>query len=83
MPLQIVDLKIENVKGITTKIKMDDNGNLIGAIQVEANVNPAIIARLLNLQRQRMPLFITIGTDQLAMDLQIQAVNPITGELET
>ena len=82
MPVKIVDLKIENIKGITTSTKVDDNGELIGAIRVEAIVNPIIIARLLNLQRQRVPLFITIGTDQIAMDLQIATINPITGEFE-
>ena len=82
MAVKIVDLKIENIRGITTKTKVDDQGELVGAIQVEAQVNPAIIARLLNLQRQRVPLFITIGTDQLALDLRIESVNPMTGEVE-
>ncbi len=82
MAVKIVDLKIENIRGITTSTKIDDNGELVGAIKVEAQVNPSIIARLLNLQKQRVPLFITIGTDQLAMDLQIACINPITGEME-
>ena len=82
MPVRIIDLKIETIKGITTRTEMNDEGKLLGTIQVKAEVNPGIIARLLNLQRQHVPLFITIGTDQLAMDLRIDEVNPMTGEME-
>jgi hypothetical protein len=81
MPVKFVDIKLDYITGVTTKIKKSDSGKLIGTIQIEGEITPELIARLLNLQKQGVPLFASIGTDQLAMDLKIEAFHPITGEI--
>ncbi len=82
MVIKFIDIKLDNVRGITTKVKTGDNHELIGTIQIEVLVTPAIIARLLNLQKQGIPLFAAVGTDQLSFDLRIEEIDSLTGEIK-
>jgi hypothetical protein len=52
------------------KTRFEDG--LVTTIQFDAKIQPAHIARILNLQRQGAPLLVTIGSPQAAMDLNIQ-----------
>jgi hypothetical protein len=82
LAVKLIDIKIDNIQAVTTKVKKGDNPNeLIGVIQIEAPVNPGVIARLLNLQKQGVPIYASISTDQLCFDLTVTEVNNVTGEI--
>lgn len=63
---------IDQVDELATKTKRDNNGTLITTLLIDAKIQPSEIARILNMVKQGAPLTITIGSDQLMMDLQMQ-----------
>ena len=65
-----VEIVMSNISRLATKTRFDEV--LVTTIQFDAKIQPAHIARILNLQRQGLPLLVTIGTPQAAMDLSIQ-----------
>lgn len=66
-----VEILIQEVDDLTTKTRVEDVG-MITTIKFDAKVSPSSIARLLNLQRQRAPIMVTIGSPQAVMDLEIE-----------
>jgi hypothetical protein len=68
-----VEILIPEVKKLTTKTKVED-GELVTVFQFEARVRVASLARLLNLQRQGVPLTASIESPQAAMDLDFSEV---------
>lgn len=65
-----VELLIGDVSNVTTRTKATPQ--LVTTISFDAKVHPAIIARLLNLQRQGAPLLVAISSPQAIMDLAIE-----------
>jgi hypothetical protein len=64
-----VEILIGDVSNLVTRTKASPK--LITTIQFEANVPPANIARLINLQRQGAPLLVVISSPQAIMDLDV------------
>lgn len=70
-PIQ-AQVTIDQVDELATRTKRDNNGTLITTLLIHAKIQPSEIARILNIVKQGAPLTITIGSDQLMMDLQMQ-----------
>jgi len=70
-PIQAV-VTIDQVDELSTNSKRDRNGTLITTLSINAKIQPSEIARILNMVKQGAPLTLTIGSDQLMMDLQMQ-----------
>ena len=70
-PIQ-AQVTIDHVDELSTRVKRDNNGTLITTLLIDAKIQPSEIARILNMVKQGAPLTITIGSDQLMMDLQMQ-----------
>lgn len=62
-----IEILINDVAKLSTKTKWEEG--LVTTIQFETRIHPALLARLLNIQRQQVPIFLTIGTSQAMMDL--------------
>lgn len=65
------EIKINEVKNIITKVRLEREGSLITTLSIEAKLQPADIARLLNMQKQGAPIIVIIGSEQLMFDLDI------------
>jgi len=65
-----VEIMLGEISNVVTRTKATPK--LITTIQFEAQVPPANIARLVNLQRQGTPLLATISSPQAVMDLAIE-----------
>ena len=68
-------MKLEIKAGInelTTKVKRSGNGGIITNLSLDLRLQPADIARILNMQKQDAPLYIIIGSEQLMFDLDIK-----------
>ena len=65
-----VEIMIGEVTKLITRTKMDDG--LTTTLQFDAKVPVHNIARILNLQRQGIPLIVTVTSPQAQMDLNIQ-----------
>ena len=70
------EIKISEVKSIITKVRLNPEGSLITTLSIEAKLQPADIARLLNMQKQGAPITVSIGSDQLMFDLDITPSKP-------
>lgn len=64
-----VEILIGEVSNLITRTKATPE--LVTTIQFDAKIQPASIARLVNLQRQGAPLLVTMGSPQAIMDLDI------------
>ena len=73
---------IDQVDELSTRTKRDNNGTLITTLLIDAKIQPAEVARILNMVKQGAPLTITIGSDQLMMDLQMQVALNLPTENE-
>lgn len=60
---------IEDIKGYTG---ITDMGDPDYQLKLKVQITPGEYARLLNLQRQRVPMKLVISSDQAIMDLGIQ-----------
>jgi hypothetical protein len=65
-----VEIMFTDITKLTTRTRFEES--LVTTIQFDTKLQPAHIARILNLQRQGAPLLVTIGSPQAAMDLSIQ-----------
>lgn len=65
-----VEVLISDISELRTKTRLDEQGQ-ITTVQFDAKIKPALIARILNLQRQGAPLLVSIGSPQATMDLDI------------
>lgn len=65
-----VEILIQDVSNLTTKTRLEE-GVMVTTIKFDAVASPSSIARLLNLQRQRIPIMVSIGSPQAMMDLEI------------
>jgi hypothetical protein len=74
-------IRMDNVAIDKEAIK-DKEGILVTVITIEAITPPENLSRILNLQRQRVPLYCIIGSDQALFDLKIEQVNIKTGEIK-
>mgnify|MGYP001155232683 CR=1 FL=1 len=70
-----IEILIPDISKLSTNKKFDQDG-LVSTIQFDAKVHPASIARLLNMQRQGVPLIVSISSPQASMDLNIQEEHP-------
>ncbi len=68
-----VEIFIPEITRLTTKTKVEE-GILITTVQFEARMPVASVARVLNLQRQGVPLTACIESPQAAMDLEFSEV---------
>lgn len=59
------------INELTTKVKRSSSGGLITNLSIDLRLQPADIARILNMQKQDAPLYIIIGSEQLLFDLDI------------
>jgi len=66
-----VEILLPDITKLSTKTRVDDQG-LVTTVQFDVKIHPAMLARILNLQRQGAPLLATIGSPQASMDLYIQ-----------
>lgn len=66
-----VEILIQDIDNLTTKTRVEDVG-MVTTIKFDAKVSPSSIARLHNLQRQKAPIRVTIGSPQAVMDLEIE-----------
>lgn len=71
-----VEILIPDITRLATKTRYDENG-LLTAIQFEAKIPPASIARILNLARQGAPIMAAISSPQALMDLTIAEYTPV------
>ncbi len=68
-----VEIPLTRIDNMRTSTKPDkETGDLVTTISVEARIHPGDIARLLNLQKQKAPLFVNIGSKQAALDLKFE-----------
>lgn len=68
-----VEIPLTRIDNMRTSTKPDkESGDLVTTISVEARIHPGDIARLLNLQKQKAPLFVNIGSKQAALDLKFE-----------
>lgn len=65
------EVTITDIRSITTKVKLYPEQGLITTLSIDAHLQPADIARILNMQKQGAPLNMTIGSEQLMFDLDI------------
>lgn len=66
-----VEITSNTVSRMQLATKVDDeSGNIITRISVESILHPADIARLLNLQKNKAPLFFSVGSQQAQLDLE-------------
>ena len=65
-----ISILINDITKLSTKTRWDEG--LVTTIQFDAKIHPSLIARLLNIQRQSVPFFVTIGTNQAMMDLDFK-----------
>lgn len=77
-----VEIIIGEISKLETRTKWEPDG-LITAFHFSARVTPPTIARILNMQKQGEPLYATIGSHQLAMDLSIEEQHAQTDQNET
>ena len=74
-----VSFRVDKIK---TGIQLDeDTQELEATIQFQCKVHPADIARVLNLQKTRVPMTCTISSNQAELDLKIQQVDK-NGEVD-
>lgn len=66
-----VEVYIEDIREVTTKTIFDIDAGLITALTLKFKSNPILIGRLLNLQRQNVSLYLTIGSQQAQIDFGI------------
>jgi len=71
-----IKIELKRIGDISFKFK---KGTLL--LTMETNLHPGDIARLINLDRQDVPLYGFIATDQAEMDLRFDAVSAVTGEV--
>jgi len=69
-------ITISQVLNITTKVRLARDQGLSTTLSIEAKLQPADIARLLNMQKQEAPITVSIGSDQLMFDLDITPSKP-------
>ena len=68
-----VQVKITDVKGLKTSTKFDEETReLVTTLQAQVKAHPVVLARILNLQKQRAPLYVILGTSQAVMDLEFK-----------
>lgn len=71
-----VKIEIKRIADISFKFK---KGALI--LSMETNLLPGDVARLLNLDRQGVPLHGEIVSDQAELDLKFELIDTVTGEI--
>jgi hypothetical protein len=71
-----VTIEIKRIADVSFKFK---KGALI--LSMETNLHPGDIARLLNLDRQGVPLHGAIISDQAELDLRFNTIDTTTGEI--
>lgn len=59
---------IEDIKGSTG---ITDMGDPDISLKIKVQLGPSAYARLMNLQKQRVPMYLIIGSAQAAMDLEM------------
>ncbi len=65
-----VEISSANVQSLQLATKVDkESGDLIAKVSVETKLHPADIARILNLQKNKAPLFFSVGSQQAELDL--------------
>jgi len=79
---QKVELKMDMINVKKEGISVDDiTHTLKVTFTIEAKANLDLFSRIVNLQRQGAPLYCIIGSDQAKMDLRVQEVSLVGGEL--
>jgi hypothetical protein len=73
-----VSFRVDQIK---TGVQLNDDQELIATFQFQSKVHPADIARVLNLQKTRVPMTCTISSNQAELDLRIQQVDK-NGEVD-
>ncbi len=69
-----VDITSHNVQKLQLATKVDDAGDLIVKISAESKIHPADVARLLYLQKNKAPLYFSVGSMQATMDLEMVTI---------
>ena len=69
-----VEIVITDITGLVTRTKVVE-GALVTTLQLQAKIPVPDIARILNLQRQNVPIFAVIGSPQGALHLNIKEDN--------
>ena len=76
-----VELTFPDIHDVQAATKLDEDAGLIVLLRFTTKVHPGDIARLLNLQKQNVPIFCVIGSKQAALDLAWHTVGQ-GGEIE-
>lgn len=70
-----VEITSNNIQKLQLATKVDDeSGELMVKVSVESKLSPADIARLLNLQKNKAPLFFSVGSQQAQLDLEFISI---------
>jgi len=69
-----IKVRCDMVSNLSARSKFDpDTGDQLITLSVETYMPPATLARILNLQKQRVPLYFELGSSQAVMDLEVLA----------
>lgn len=88
-----VRIKCQKISNLSARTKFDpDSGDQLTTLTIETYMEPGTLARILNLQKQRVPFYFELGSDQAIMDLEsigfkdpkaIEALRKTLPELKT
>ena len=69
-----IKIRCDMVSNISARSKFDpDTGDQLITLSIETYMAPATLARILNLQKQRVPFYFELGSNQATMDLELIA----------
>lgn len=69
-----IKIRCDRVSNMSARSKFDpDTGDQLITLSIESYMSPAVLARILNLQKQRVPFYFELGSNQAALDLEMIA----------
>ncbi len=76
-----VEVAFEDIQDIQVATKLDADDGLVCMVKFQAKVHPGDIGKLLNLQKQFVPISCTMRSDQAQLDFTWHTVKE-TGEID-
>ena len=69
-----IAIRCDMISNLSARTKFDpDTGDQIVVLSIETYMSPGTLARILNLQKQRVPFYFLLGSDQAEMDIEVVA----------
>lgn len=62
-----IEVSIKDITNLSLKTRYQDG--LVTTVTFNAKISPVLLARILNLERQQVPLYANIGSSQAIMDI--------------